>query len=42
VKDRSDSEDEEEGVSGYWVTLKKRETEGTRSYSVKSMLRRKL
>jgi len=42
VKDRSDSEDEEEGVNGYWMTLKKQEIENTRSYSVKSMFRKTL
>jgi hypothetical protein len=42
MKDRSDSDDEGEDVSGHWMTLKKRETERTRSYSVKSMLRKTL
>jgi len=42
VKDRSDSDDEKEGVSAYWLTLKKRETDITRFYSVKSLLRRTL
>jgi len=42
VKNRSDGEDEEEGVSGYWTTLNKPESESARSYSVKGMLQKTL